>query len=74
MMCQATVYLIEDGQEREILRDVILMEPTESGWRLQALFEEPQEVQARVERLDFLRHTVTLVAAQGGSDVDNVRG
>ena len=60
-MCQATVYLVQDGQEEEIKRDVVLLEPVEGGLRLQALFEEPVTVQARVERIDFLKHTVTVV-------------
>jgi predicted RNA-binding protein len=59
-MCQATVYLVQDGQEKEIMRDVILLEPAEEGVRLQAFFEEPVIVQARVNRIDFLKHTVTL--------------
>jgi len=60
-MCQATVYLAQDGQEQELMRDVILLEPVEEGLRLQAFFEEPMTVRARVERIDFLKHTVTLV-------------
>jgi predicted RNA-binding protein len=60
-VCQATVYLAQDGQEKEVMRDVILLEPVEDGLRLQAFFEEPVIVHARVERIDFLKHTVTLV-------------
>jgi len=60
-MCQATVYLAQDGQEKELMRDVVLLEPVQGGLRLQAFFEEPATVQARVERIDFLKHTVTLV-------------
>jgi len=60
-MCQATVWLVQDGREKEIMRDVVLLEPVEDGLRLQAFFEEPVTVQARVERIDFLKHTVTLV-------------
>ena len=67
-MCQATAYLAQDGEEKEIMRDVILLEPVEDGLRLQAFFEEPITVQARVERIDFLKHTVTLVPAEGGQD------
>jgi predicted RNA-binding protein len=59
-MCQATVYLAQDGQEKELMRDVILLEPVEEGLRLQAFFEEPVTVHARIERIDFLKHTVTL--------------
>ena len=63
-MCQATVYLAQDGQEKEIMRDVILLEPVEEGLILQAFFEEPVTVRARVERIDFLKHTVTLVPVE----------
>jgi predicted RNA-binding protein len=45
-MCQATVYLAQDGQEKEIMRDVVLLEPYEEGLRLQAFFEEPVVIKA----------------------------
>lgn len=63
-MCQAIVYLAEDGQEKEIMRDVILLEPSAGGIRLEAFFEEPVTVAARVGRIDFLKHTVTLVPVE----------
>jgi predicted RNA-binding protein len=64
-MCQAVVYLVQNDQEKEIMRDVILLEPVEQGVRLQAFFEEPVIVQARIGRIDFLKHTVTLVPVEG---------
>lgn len=60
-MCQATVDLAQDGEEKELMRDVVLLEPVEEGLRLVAFFEEPVTVQARVGRIDFLKHAVTLV-------------
>jgi predicted RNA-binding protein len=60
-MCQATIYLAQDSQEKELMRDVVLLEPVEGGLRLQAFFEEPVTVQARLGRIDFLKHTVTLI-------------
>jgi predicted RNA-binding protein len=65
-MCQATVLLVQEGQEVEIMRDVVLLEPVEDGLRLQAFFEEPVTIQARVEYIDFLKHTVTLVPVLEG--------
>lgn len=59
-MCQATVLLVQDGEERVIMRDVILLVPQEDGLRLQALFEEPVTIKAEVNLIDFLNHTVTL--------------
>jgi predicted RNA-binding protein len=64
-MCQATVFLAKDGEKTELMRDVILLEPVQEGLRLQAFFEEPVTVQARIQRIDFLKHTVTLVADAG---------
>ena len=60
-MCQAVVYLAQGDGEREIMRDVILLEPLEGGVRLTAFFEEPVMLQTRVGRIDFLKHRVTLV-------------
>jgi predicted RNA-binding protein len=60
-MCQAIVYLASDGQEEEIMRDVILLEPVANGVRLTTFFEKPQTVRAHIGRIDFLKHTVTLV-------------
>jgi hypothetical protein len=33
-MCQATVYLAQEGQEKEIMRDAVLLELDEEGLRL----------------------------------------
>jgi predicted RNA-binding protein len=65
-MCQAVVYLTYGSQEKETMRDVILLEPVREGVRLQALFEEPVIVQARIGHIDFLKHTVTLVPVEEG--------
>jgi predicted RNA-binding protein len=43
------------------MRDVVRLEPAGDGLCLQAFFEEPVTIQARVARIDFLKHTVTLV-------------
>jgi predicted RNA-binding protein len=64
MMCQATVFLSKNGQEEEIMRDLVLLEPGEGGLRLQAFFEEPVIVDAQVRRIDFLKHSVMLVPAE----------
>ena len=58
-MCQATVYL-KDHNEEAILREVVSLERTEEGWIARQLFEEPRIIQGRIERIDFLKHTVVL--------------
>ena len=69
-MCQATVYLVQDDQEKEIMRDVVLLEPDEKGLRLQAFFEEPIVIKAQISRIDFLKHTVTLTPLEEGDHGD----
>jgi predicted RNA-binding protein len=67
-MCQASVYVIQDGQEKEIMRDVILLESARNGVRLATFFDEPQTVRARVRRIDFLKHRVILELLQEEHD------
>lgn len=73
-MCQATVYMIADGEKREIMREVARMTWVEGGVRLQQLFEEPQIVQGRVQEIDFMKHTVTLVSAESQGERGNGLG
>ena len=55
-MCQATVYL--DG--KEIMRDVLRVEPLPEGVRLSAFFEEPCIVPAIIREIDLIKHRVIL--------------
>ena len=69
-MCEATVYLTEDGQEKEIMRDVMLVQPEGDAWLLVTLLGEQKLVRGTIEKLDFLKHTVHLSQSQepaGGS-------
>lgn len=70
-MCQAVIYLAQGDGESELMRDVILLEPLEGGVRLTAFFEEPVIVQARVGRIDFLKHRVTLVPMEEKHEDDD---
>ena len=60
-MCQATIYLERGGEEKELLHDVISMERTADGWMVKPLLEPSQKVQGRIVKIDFLKHSVTLV-------------
>lgn len=55
-MCQATVFL----NGREIMRDVLRVEPTPDGIRLYAFFEEPRVVPAVIREIDLIKHRVML--------------
>ncbi len=60
-MCQATVYLAQDGQEEEIMRDVILLEPV----RVPALRPEPQVIRVKTKSAPAPLRT-SLLPAVGG--------
>jgi len=61
-MCQTTVYLSHDGREEEVMKDVIWLELSPEGVKMASLFEEPKVLQAaRIERIDLLNNTITLV-------------
>ena len=55
-MCQATVYL----NGKEIMRDVLRVEPLTEGVRLSAFFEEPRVVPAVIREIDLIKHRVML--------------
>jgi len=63
-MCEATVYLTSDGQEKKIMRDVMLMQPEGDAWLLVTLLGEQKLVRGTIEKLDFLKHTVHLTSTQ----------
>ena len=59
-MCQSSVYMEKEGEEQEILKDAILVEPVDNGVKIQAIFEAPKLVKARIKRIDLLKHKVIL--------------
>jgi len=65
-MCEATVYVKTDGQEKEIMRDVALLEPEADTLILSSLLGEQKLVRGRIVRLDFLKHTILIEEARGG--------
>ncbi len=55
-MCQAAVYL--DG--KEIMKDVLLVEPVPEGIRLVTFFEPQRIVPAKIRMIDLMKHKVIL--------------
>ena len=59
-MCEATIYLTDDGQEKEIMQDVVLLQPEGDAWLLVTLLGEQKLVRGTINKVDFLKHTVHL--------------
>jgi len=55
-MCQAKVYL----DDRQIMEDVIQVEPTQEGFLLRKLLGESREVKATLQGIDLLKHRIFL--------------
>lgn len=66
-MCQMSAVLSREGQQEKIMDNVTQLEVTSEGIVLHSLFEEPRLVPAaRLQKIDFLAGTLTLVAADTG--------
>lgn len=55
-MCQVSVYL----NEEKIFENVILVEPTDGGIRLVAMFEPIQIIPAVIRQIDLLKNKIYL--------------
>jgi predicted RNA-binding protein len=55
-MCQATAFL--DG--KEIMKDVVTVEPGPEGVLLSQFFEEPILISAEIRKIDLIKHQVIL--------------
>lgn len=63
-MCQATVYILEHGERKEVLREVTRLVPVEGGVLLERFFEEPYLLPGKVVEIDFLKHTICIAPHQ----------
>lgn len=59
-MCEATVYLVKEGREEEIMHDVVLMRSEGDVFLLANLLGEQKLVRANIKKIDFLKHTIHL--------------
>ncbi len=66
-MCQMSVILDDNGGEKTIMENVTLLESTDEGVALNALFEEPVLVEnCFVKKIDFTGGKVYLASSQRG--------
>ncbi|MBM4287886.1 MAG: CooT family nickel-binding protein [Deltaproteobacteria bacterium] len=60
-MCEATAYILKDGQEELLLPDVDIIEPEGEALRLVSIFGEQKVVRASIYRLNLVNHKIILV-------------
>ena len=73
-MCEAIVYLVRDGKQEQIMRDVVLLQPEGDTILLAELLGERKSVHASIQRIDFLRHTVYLTPTEENPAVESPSG
>ena len=61
-MCQMRIILKQGGSEEVVLENAALLEVTDEGILVNALFEQPKLIHgATVSGIDFLENKVTLI-------------
>jgi predicted RNA-binding protein len=60
-MCEATAYLLKDGREELILKDVDVIEPDGDSVRIVNIFGEQKVLKAEIHSLNLINHKVLLV-------------
>ena len=60
-MCEATAYLLKDGHEELILKDVDVIEPDGDSVRIVNIFGEQKVLKAEIHSLNLINHKVLLV-------------
>jgi predicted RNA-binding protein len=60
-MCEATAYLLKNGQEELILSDVDVIEPDGDSVRIVNIFGEQKVLKAEIHSLNLINHKVLLV-------------
>lgn len=61
-MCESKVFMVEEGVERLVLDEVILLKPVEGGFTAVTLNGEAHVLRGvRLAYIDFLNHKVVLV-------------
>jgi len=61
-MCEATAYLLKNGQEELVLKDVDVIEPDGDQLRIVNIFGEQKVIKAEIHSLNLINHKVLLVA------------
>jgi predicted RNA-binding protein len=60
-MCEATAYLLKNGQEELVLKDVDVIEPDGENVRIVNIFGEQKVLKAEIHSLNLIDHKVLLV-------------
>jgi predicted RNA-binding protein len=60
-MCEASAYVLRNGQEELLLSDVDIVEHNGEGLRLVNIFGEQTVIKADIQQLNLVNHKIILV-------------
>ena len=59
-MCEATAYILRDGQEEIVMEGVDILEPQDGQIRMKNIFGEEKRVEARIKGFSLVHHKIIL--------------
>ncbi len=59
-MCEATAYLLRDGQEEMVMESVEILEPEDGQLRMTNVFGEEKKLKARITGFSLVDHKIIL--------------
>ncbi|MCX7681092.1 MAG: CooT family nickel-binding protein [Anaerolineae bacterium] len=59
-MCEARAYIIKNGDEQQIMQDVVLAQSEGETCLLVNLLGEQKLVRGHIAKIDFIRHAIYL--------------
>ncbi|RPH86687.1 MAG: CooT family nickel-binding protein [Desulfobacteraceae bacterium] len=59
-MCEASAFIIRDGQEELVLESVDILEPENGNIRLVNIFGEQKVLPAKIKKLSLVDHKIIL--------------
>jgi predicted RNA-binding protein len=59
-MCEATAYLMSSGKEKEIMRDVALVEVHGKHLTFRDILGNEKKLQAKIKKIDLIHHKVSV--------------
>jgi predicted RNA-binding protein len=59
-MCEASAFILRDGQEELVLESVDILEPENGNIRLVNIFGEQKVLPAKIKKLSLVEHKIIL--------------
>ena len=59
-MCEATAYLVSDGQEELVMEHVDILEHENGILRMKDIFGEEKRIKARIKGFSLVEHKIVL--------------